>query len=315
MTARTEDPHEAESLIAVAYLPSRVDRLGDGPLEVRLDALRLDTATVGILAFGPATRLRTVEATNYHVNLPLRGEVVSRMGAQGETAAAPGRAAVFLPDRPADMLWAADSVQLCLMIPGPTLVGELEQLLGRSVSAPLVFEPSMDLSTPAARGWRASLEVVRTELTQGPGLAAHARVARQLERLMVDGLLLGQRHSYSDELDRGSWRPASGPVARARELVEDQPAEAWSTSALAIAVHLSVRSLQEGFVRDVGMPPMAYLQQVRLRRARERLLDASAAQTTVAAVVSGLGVSHLGRFAAAYRNAFGELPSQTLRRP
>lgn len=302
-------------MIAEAYLPNRVDRLGDEPLELGLDAMRLDSATVGLLSFGTEARLRTVAATNYHVNLPVRGGVVSRMGSRVETTAVPGQAAVFLPDHPADILWGPDSIQLCLMIPGPTLVEELEQLLGRAVSGSLVFESAMDLSTPTARGWRSSLEVLRTELTEGPGLASQARVARQLERLMVDGLLLGQPHNYSDALDHGSWRPPSGPVARARELLEDQPDEAWSTSALAVAVHLSVRSLQEGFVRDVGVPPMTYLQQVRLRLARERLREASPARTTVAAVASGLGVSHLGRFAAAYRSAFGELPSETLRRP
>ncbi|MET0788468.1 MAG: AraC family transcriptional regulator [Cellulomonas sp.] len=314
MTVRTEDPHEAEAMIAEMYLPSRVDHLGAGPLEVRLDAMRLDTATVGLLSFGTETRLRTVEATNYHVNLPVRGGVVSRMGDNVEAEAVPGQATVFMPDRPADILWGTDSVQLCLMIPGATLVEELEQLLGRSVTGSLEFESAMDLSSPAARSWRASLEVFRTELTDGPAFASHARVARQLERLMIDGLLLGQPHNYSDALDRGSWRPSSGPVARARELVEEQPEEPWSTSALAVAVHLSVRSLQAGFVRDVGMPPMAYLQRVRLRRVRERLREASPAQTTVAAVASGLGVSHLSRFAAAYRSAFGELPSETLRR-
>jgi transcriptional regulator GlxA family with amidase domain len=219
-----------------------------------------------------------------------------------------------MPDHPADILWGEGARQLCLMIPAPTLVEELEQLLGRSVSAPLVFETEMDLSTPTARGWRASLEVLRTELTEGPGLASQVRVARQLERLMVDGLLLGQPHNYSDALDRGYWRPSSGPVARARQLLEEQPEEPWSTSSLAVRVHLSVRSLQEGFARELGVPPMKYLQQVRLRRARDRLREASSAQTTVASVASRLGLSHLGRFAAAYRLAFGESPSQTLRR-
>jgi AraC-like DNA-binding protein len=313
-THRTGDPHEAETMIAEAYLPNRVDRLGETPLELRLDAMRLDSATVGLISFGTETRLRTTDATDFHVNLPLRGVVVSRGGDPAETAAGPGQATVFMPDRPADILWGADSLQLCLMIPAPTLVEELEQMLGRSLAGPLVFETQMDLSTPTARGWRASLEVLRTELTEGPGLVSQVRVARQLERLMVDGLLLGQPHNYSDALARGSWRPPSGPVALARQLLEEQPEEAWSTSSLAGRVHLSVRSLQEGFARDAGMPPMVYLQHVRLRRARDQLREASPVQTTVAAVASGLGISHLGRFAAAYRRAFGESPSQTLRR-
>lgn len=281
-TVQTEDPHEAEAVIAQAYLPNRVDPLGAGPLELRLDALKLDSATTGLLRFGTETRVRTTEATHYHVNLPLQGETVSRMGKRAEAAAVPGQATVFMPGHPADIVWGEDCTQLCLMIPALTLLEELEQLLGRAASGPLVFEPEMDLSTPTARGWRASLEVLRTELTEGPGLASRIRVARQLERLMIDGLLLGQPHNYSDALDRGAWRPATGPVARARELLEEQPEEPWSTSSLAVRVHLSVRSLQEGFARECGMPPMKYLQQVRLRRARELLRDASAEETTVA---------------------------------
>jgi AraC-like DNA-binding protein len=312
-SVRTEDPREAAAMIAEAYLPNRVDRLGTGPLELQLDALRLDSATVGLISFGTETRLRTVDATQYHVNLPVHGEVVSRMGSGTETAAVPGRATVFMPNHPADIRWGADCLQLCLMIPAPTLVEELEQLLGRSVSRSLVFEPGMDLSTPAARGWRASLEVLRMELTDGPGLVSRRRVARQLERLVVDGLLLGQPHNYSDALDRGSWRPPPGPVARARQLLEEQPEEPWSSSSLAVRVHLSVRSLQEGFAREFGLPPMKYLQQVRLRRARDLLLEASSGETTVTDVASGLGFFHLGRFAANYRRTFGESPSNTLR--
>ncbi len=311
---RTEDSHEAAAVISEAYLPNRVDRLGVEPLEFRLDALRLDTVTVGLVGFGTQTRLRTAAATDYHVNLPVRGGVVSRMGRDPETAAGPGRATVFMPHHPADILWGAACLQLCLMIPARTLEEELEQMLGRSVSGSLMFEPEMDLTTPRARGWRASLEVLRTELMEGPGLLTEMRVARQVERLVVDGLLLGQPHTYTEALDRGSWRPRPGPVARARQLLEEEPEAPWSSSSLAVRVHLSVRSLQEGFAQEVGLPPMRYLQQVRLRRARDLLRDASSTETTVAAVASGLGLSHLGRFAADYRRAFGELPSETLRR-
>ena len=36
--------------------------------------------------------------------------------------------------------------------------------------------------------------------------------------------------------------------------------------------------------------------------------------TTVRAVATSLGFMHMGRFAAAYRDAFGESPSETLNR-
>lgn len=312
---RTEDPDEAAVLIAQAYLPNRVEVLGAGSFGLRLDALRLDTGTVGLVSFGTETRVRTVDARHYHVNLPVRGSVVSRMGNRAESGAVPGQASVFMPDHPADIVWSADSLQLCLMIPRATLVEEMEQLLGRSISRALVFETAMDLSTPAARGWRILLDVLRTELTDGPGLVSRLHVARQLERLVVDGLLLGQPHNYSEVLNRGDRRPLPGPLEQARDLLEQRPEEPWTTSSLARHVHVSVRSLQEGFAREFDMPPMRYLKHARLRRARDLLREASSMDTTVGTVASGLGMFHIGRFASAYRSKFGESPSETLRRP
>jgi transcriptional regulator GlxA family with amidase domain len=60
---------------------------------------------------------------------------------------------------------------------------------------------------------------------------------------------------------------------------------------------------------------MAYLRQVRLRRARAALQAADREATTVRAIAARLGLVHMGRFAAAYREAFGETPSDTLNRP
>ena len=77
---------------------------------------------------------------------------------------------------------------------------------------------------------------------------------------------------------------------------------------------MGVRTLQEGFNRELETSPMAYLRRVRLRHARDALVHADAGATTVRSVATGLGFLHLGRFTAAYREAFGENPSVTLRR-
>lgn len=59
---------------------------------------------------------------------------------------------------------------------------------------------------------------------------------------------------------------------------------------------------------------MAYLREVRLCRAHEALSAADRDATTVRAVAAGVGMLHPSRFAAAYREAFGDTPSDTLDR-
>lgn len=77
---------------------------------------------------------------------------------------------------------------------------------------------------------------------------------------------------------------------------------------------VAVRSLQSSFQRHAGMSPMRFLQQVRLHRVHDELLDAEPAATTVGQVALGWGFRHLGRFSGFYAATFGEPPSHTLRR-
>jgi transcriptional regulator GlxA family with amidase domain len=60
--------------------------------------------------------------------------------------------------------------------------------------------------------------------------------------------------------------------------------------------------------------PVAYLTRLRLHRVRQALLAATPESTTVSATALDWGFWHFGEFSGAYRDCFGELPSDTLRR-
>ena len=319
MTSRTQrtttDRDEAEQVITDLYLPNRLDLCGSRePLRMALTGVRLGALTASRLTYGRRVRLRTAEAENFHVDLPLHGRVVSGSGSGAAVATRPGEGLVFSPGARADLSWSADCEQLCLMVPRADLEAELERLLGRSLRGRLVFDFTADLQAGPARRWLTVLDLLREELDDPTDLSDHPLVARHVEALVVDGLLLSHRHNHSDLATGGSRVGPAAAVRRAVELLEDTPAEAWTTVRLAAEVHLGVRALQAGFRRDLAVPPMTYLRRVRLRMAHEALRAAEPGTTTVQAVALALGLLHPGRFAAAYRETFGELPSETLDR-
>jgi AraC-like DNA-binding protein len=102
-------------------------------------------------------------------------------------------------------------------------------------------------------------------------------------------------------------------VRAAIEIMEARADEDFRMEALAAEVGVGLRSLQLAFRRVYGIEPRAMLARIRLERARKRLLNA-APDEQVTSVALESGFSHLSRFAQAYRRAYGESPSQTLRR-
>ena len=72
------------------------------------------------------------------------------------------------------------------------------------------------------------------------------------------------------------------------------------------------RTLERHFREFLGTTPLGWIRRMRLARARQALLHAGP-QDTVTDIALSNGFAQLGRFAADYRRAFGELPSKTMR--
>ena len=76
---------------------------------------------------------------------------------------------------------------------------------------------------------------------------------------------------------------------------------------------ISERGLRNAFYCVRGTSPTRALLTERLLGVREVLRDSATTPTTVTDVATGYGFYELGRFAATYKEAFGESPSETLR--
>lgn len=294
------------------YYPARVEPLERAPRlhAPRLAAVRLSYVTIGYVRFGASARVDPGDLTGYHVNVPLQGRVASQCGTQSTTAT-PSMAAVFSPHRHTYLpCWEADAAQLCIKFDRHQVEKELAGLLGHPVSRPIGFRLSFPLDDDAGRRWLALLSGLLSFVDSGCARnPAAARHVETLERSLISGLLLSQRHSYSDALWAG---PARSTLPRALshviDVIEASAERDYTLSDLAEQAGLSLRGLQYAFQKHLGMSPMQYLRRVRLDRAHE---DLRAGTGTVSDIAYQWGFTNLGRFARAYRERFGEFPSDT----
>ena len=103
-------------------------------------------------------------------------------------------------------------------------------------------------------------------------------------------------------------------VARAEAYLRAHLDTPVRVSNLCRIVGRSERGLRDAFYSVRGRSPKRCILDERLRGVRQVLTDPGGAPTTVTDVATYHGFYELGRFAAAYREAFGEPPSETLRR-
>jgi len=101
-------------------------------------------------------------------------------------------------------------------------------------------------------------------------------------------------------------------VKRAEEYIAQSQDESLTIRDVCLAVKVSERTLQYGFLEHFGVTPKTYLQSVRLNGVHRDLKAADPRATTVSEIAGRWGFWHMGQFAADYRKHFGRLPSETL---
>jgi AraC-like DNA-binding protein len=114
--------------------------------------------------------------------------------------------------------------------------------------------------------------------------------------------------------DAVAQRPGELALERARNLeawIDAHLDEPITLGTLCRVAGVGARCLQKSFLHRRGIPPMRFVAERRLLAAHQWLADASQAATVTEAALR-FGFTHLGRFSVAYRQAIGELPSQTL---
>lgn len=147
---------------------------------------------------------------------------------------------------------------------------------------------------------------IQATRTAEPGLAG---AARRAEAAMATLRALAQSVPPSAE-GRILLQRAAG-LAPLAAWIRSHLADPLTLDGLAAAAGQSKSRLHARFQRELGMPPMAWVRELRLQAARSRLLATGAA---VAAIGGACGFPDPFHFSRAVKDRFGLSPSQLRRR-
>jgi transcriptional regulator GlxA family with amidase domain len=145
-----------------------------------------------------------------------------------------------------------------------------------------------------------------------PEVLAIPAVAKAMEQELVCAVVA----SLTDATTARKSRPyQQGVMRRFERVLEENRGEPLYLPEICTAVGVPGRTLQHLCQEHLGVSPRRYLWLRRMDQARRALTLADPSAMTVAAVAANHGFWEFGRFAVAYRQLFGEVPSVTLRRP
>ncbi|MGU7783050.1 anthranilate 1,2-dioxygenase regulatory protein AndR [Burkholderia sp. PU8-34] len=266
-----------------------------------MDFVRIGGLGIGAIAFGEPMRVQVDAVDGYYLLMfCLSGQADVR--AMGRQVGVDGQTGVLCaPGERFDAQLSADCEQFVLRIDAAT-VGAL------TGDPRATLDPVLRVSDAALTAWRQQLMLVAGSPALLERANANPRVASQLEHLLIDLLIEGHPPSA---VPPSRHDPAPGFVRRAQEFVAAHYAQPLQLADIVGAAGVPERTLRDAFIQFRGMSPMQYLRHARLEHARD-LLRAAGSERRIADIALDCGFTHLGRFAIAYRETFGELPSETL---
>jgi AraC-like DNA-binding protein len=221
---------------------------------------------------------------------------------------------LYQPEGYAGSRWAAGSRILSVRIDRCVVEDALSDTLGRQLTSQIDFSSCISVRSAATHSWINMMSLFADQLFRVDNVLSRPMVGLPFVDSLVHGLLVAADHPYRHVVTGKTQAVSPRAIRTAVELIEDEAHLPLTVSAIAAHCHVSVRSLQQDFRRYVGTSPMAYLREVRLRRAHQSLLESDPSATSVASVASHWGFTNLGRFAAAHAARYDELPAATLRR-
>ncbi|APG93605.1 AraC family transcriptional regulator (plasmid) [Sinorhizobium americanum] len=200
-----------------------------------------------------------------------------------------------------------------LLLNWSVILQAVSQTFEVPLSGSLDLLPELELATPTGQMIGDLVSTMMSGLRDNGALLRSPIAMIYLTQALADLVVRQIPHRLSHLLDKTPCSIAPRHVRRAIEYMQANIDQPITMPMVAEAAGVSGRALQLGFRAFRETTPVAYLMMLRLRAARQDLLDPDSNQS-VRKVCLKWGFSHFGRFAIAYKATYGEKPSDTRKR-
>lgn len=251
------------------------------------------------------------EAQSFGMRFQRRGSAAVTIGKR-QFPITPHSSCIVSHGVPAVVEYCRDYEQVMLRINAEALKTKLAAIAGRPIPSDIVFQPNVDLQTPAAQFLRATFDAL-VQLLDRAGPSFPSLAWAELEQALMVAFLASNPHNYSHWMDGVPPGVAPWQVTRAEDYIEANWHRPLEVEAIAAETGTSGRSLFRAFKQSRGYSPLEFIKHVRLRHARQ-MVERAGEKTTVMDIAMASGFGDHGRFSKAYRQRFGELPSAALAR-
>jgi AraC-like DNA-binding protein len=256
---------------------------------------------------------------HYLIYLVLAGALSQKMAASQRGSqlsqtvnCQPDTATIVGPGQKLSSIASSEGQALLISIASRSIDSALSSLLDRPLKQPVIFRPSIDLTSELGQSLKKLLQFL-WESNKGSDIAAASLVMQKLEQAFLACAIEGLPSNYTEELLYQTDGALACHVHKACAFIESHLHEDIKLRDIAAATKVCSRLLQKAFSHHCGCSPMRFLTQSRLKRIRQEL-EAAPNDIKIVDVMMQYGFTQGGKFAKEYQQLFGEKPSETLKR-
>lgn len=307
----------AQNLMSNICGEHRLDTRCREALDFHYDGIRLPNRQmrIGSIRYGANVAINISNLKAYSISLPTYGsQTLNLRGAR--ILSTPKKGLIVSNNDLQDLIIDKDCQKIQVVIPEHSLEMVLADLLDRPLDQPVIFNPEMQLdSVHLIDAWWKNVQHFLQFKSHYMGFHALNLLTEDYESFMIKAFLLSQESNYSTALAALSEPQHPAYLVKVRQFLIAHVHQDLCAEDLQRMAGVSKSKLYAEFQQAYGCSPMQFLKQYRLQQIYKILTQTGQQHSiSISKLAYDWGFKHLSRFSQAYRDAYGESPSDTRRR-